>query len=88
MAILRARSDPATITYDIGDYTGILLTVPGGQADYTQNFVGLIVDNSEAFTSITLTMDDTLSGFQYFDESIYTLLSVAAEDCQTHCGWS
>jgi len=72
-------TDPATITYDTGDLSGTLLSVPGGQPEYTQNFLGLIVDEAEAFTSITLTMDDTLSGFQYFDESIYTLLSVAVE---------
>ncbi|MBN2170606.1 MAG: hypothetical protein JW819_04695 [Candidatus Krumholzibacteriota bacterium] len=72
-------TDPATITYDTGTSSGTLLYVPGGQPDYTQNFVGIIADASEAFTSITLTMDDTLSGFQYFDEAIYRLLSVAVE---------
>jgi hypothetical protein len=72
-------TDPATITYDTGAFTGTLLYVPGGQPDYTQNFVGIVADASEAFTSITLTMDDTLSGMQYFDEAIYHLLSVAVE---------
>lgn len=72
-------TEPATITYDTGDFSGTLLYVPGGQPDYTQNFVGIIADAAESFMSITLTMDDTLSGFQYFDEAIYKLVSVSAE---------
>ena len=65
-------TDPVTITYDAGGLTGNLLTVPAGQSDYTQNFLGLIVDSTEAFTTITLTMNDNLSGMQSFDEIIYS----------------
>lgn len=62
----------STILYSAGASSGTLLTVIGGQPDYTQNFVGLIVDPAEAFTSITLTLNDVGSGFQSFDEVIYT----------------
>jgi len=72
-------TDPATITYAAGDHSGTLLYVPGGQPDYTQNFVGIIGTSTESFTSITLTLDDTLSGMQYFDEVIYKLVSVSVE---------
>jgi hypothetical protein len=70
-------NDTVTITYNIGDLTGTLLTVTGPQPDYTQNFVGLTVDSGEAFNLITLTMNDTLSGFQDFDEIIYTPIPAA-----------
>ena len=68
---LTANDDPVYITYDTGNFSGTLLTVTDGQPDYTQNFLGLIVDNDEAFKSITLTLNDNLSGFQSFDEVIF-----------------
>jgi hypothetical protein len=64
--------DPVSITYDTGIHSGTLLSVLAGQPDYTQNFIGLIVDETEAFSSITLTMNDNFSGFQSFDEIIYS----------------
>jgi hypothetical protein len=64
--------ETVTITYDAGGLTGTLLTVTGGQPDYTQNFVGLTVDSAEAFDSITLTFNDNSSGMQWFDEVICT----------------
>lgn len=65
-------TDTVTITYDAGGLTGTLLSVTGGQPDYTQNFVGLTVDGADAFDSITLTFNDNTSGMQYFDEVIYS----------------
>ncbi|MBN1930166.1 MAG: PEP-CTERM sorting domain-containing protein [Desulfobacterales bacterium] len=65
-------NDITTITYDTGINSGTLLTVVGLQPDYTQNFVGLTVDSAEAFTNITLTFNDNLSGMQWFDEVIYS----------------
>lgn len=62
---------PAAITYDAGGFSGTLLSVPAGQPDFTSNFIGLTVDASEAFDSITLRFDDVESGFQAFDEVIY-----------------
>ncbi|MFC1572052.1 hypothetical protein ACFL6M_00475 [Candidatus Eisenbacteria bacterium] len=76
-------TDPATITYDTGLLTGTLLSVPGGQLEYTQNFVGVIVDAGEAFTSITITLDDNLSGMQWFDEVIFTDVSVTLAHSET-----
>jgi hypothetical protein len=64
--------NPTEITYDTGALSGTLLSVPGGQPDFTQNFVGLIVDPSEAFNSITLVLNDVNSGFQSFDEVIFS----------------
>jgi len=64
-------SVPAEITYDTGTRSGTLLAVPNGQPDFSLNFMGLVVKPSDAFTSITLTFDDNLSGFQNFDEVIY-----------------
>lgn len=69
-------TDPVTITYDAGGITGTLLSVVGGQPDFTQNFIGLTVDGAEAFNSITLSFDDVLSGFQDFDEVIYAQAAV------------
>lgn len=66
-------TDPASITYSAGNLSGTLLTVDAGQPDYTQNFVGLTVSPAEAFDAITLTFDDNLSGFQYFDEVLYAV---------------
>lgn len=63
---------PTEITYDTGVLSGTLLSVPGGQPDFTQNFVGLIVDPSEAFNSIALVLNDVNSGFQSFDEVIFS----------------
>jgi len=65
-------STPASITFDTGTSSGTLLTVPGGQPSYTQNFVGIVVDPEDAFTSITLTFDDNESGSQRFDIVHYT----------------
>lgn len=61
-----------TISYDTGSLAGVLLSVVGGQPDFTQNFVGLLVDPAEAFTSITIVLNDNLSGFQDFDEVIFS----------------
>lgn len=72
-------NDPVTITYDTGGLAGTLLTVIGGQPDYTQNFVGLIVDAFDAFTSITITLNDNSSGFQDFDEVIYSRVAQVPE---------
>lgn len=66
-------NDTVSITYTAGSLTGTLFSVTGGQPDFTQNFVGVIVDGIDAFNSITLTMNDNLSGFQDFDEIIYSL---------------
>lgn len=78
-------SEPVEITYDTGTRSGTLLMVPSGQPDFSLNFVGIVVKPDDAFTSITLTLDDNMSGFQNFDEVIYTplpepgfLLSLAA----------
>lgn len=65
-------TDTVTIAYDTGSLSGTLLTITGPQPDYTQNFVGLTVDSADTFTSITLTLNDNLSGFQDFDEVIYS----------------
>jgi PEP-CTERM motif len=64
--------DPVTITFDTGALAGTLLSVVGGQPDYTQNFVGLTVDPGEAFASITLTLNDIGSGFQSFDKVLFS----------------
>lgn len=71
-SFLTEEDGPVTITYDTGTMTGTLLSILGGQPPFTQNFVGLTVDSVDAFTSITLTMNDNLSGFQDFDEVIYS----------------
>jgi len=63
-------SGPATITYDTGTRSGTLLTIPSGQPDFSLNFVGIVLSPADAFSSITLTFDDNLSGFQNFDEVI------------------
>ncbi len=76
---LTVNDPPVTITYDTGGLTGTLLTVSGGQPDFTQNFVGLTVDNIDAFTSLTLTLNDNLSGFQDFDEVIYSKMEPIPE---------
>lgn len=65
-------SDTVTITYDTATLSGTLLSVTGPQPDFTQNFIGLIVDTPDAFTSITLTLNDVQSGFQDFDEVIFS----------------
>jgi hypothetical protein len=66
-------NDPAvSITYQAGGLSGTLLNVLMGQADYTQNFIGLTVDPVDAFSSITLTFTDNQSGMQWFDEVIYS----------------
>jgi hypothetical protein len=70
---------PAAIGYSAGAFSGTLLFVPGGQPDYTQNFVGLIVAPAEAFSSITLTLDDLSSGFQSFDEVIFARQAAIGE---------
>lgn len=67
-----AATDTVTITYDTGNLSGTLLSVTGPQPDFTQNFIGLIVDAPDAFTSITLTLNDVQSGFQDFDEVIFS----------------
>jgi len=69
---LTVNDPPATITFDTGGLAGTLLTVAGGQPGFTQNFVGLTVDGVDAFPSITLTLNDNLSGMQWFDEVIYS----------------
>ena len=69
---LSANDPPVSITYDTGGLSGTLLSIAGGQAEYTQNFIGLTVDPVDAFASITLTLNDNLSGFQSFDEVIYS----------------
>jgi hypothetical protein len=69
---LTANDPPVSIAYSAGGLAGTLLTVGTGQPDFTQNFVGLIVDGADAFASITLTLNDNLSGFQDFDEVIYS----------------
>jgi hypothetical protein len=74
---LGANHPPARIVYEAGPNRGTLLSVEGEQTDYTQNFVGVIVDPGEAFASIRLTLDDINSGFQSFDEVIYS--QVAAQ---------
>ena len=68
-----------TIAYDTGGLTGTLFSIIGPQPDYTQNFVGLTVDGADAFTSITLTLNDINSGFQYFDEVIYSQVAPIPE---------
>ena len=79
-------NDVSTILYSAGGSSGTLLTVVGGQPDYTQNFVGLIVDPAEGFVSITLTLNDVGSGFQSFDDDwkdtktlVRTLVDVASK---------
>lgn len=74
---LTANDPVATITYTAGALAGTLLTVFAGQPDYTQNFIGLTVDPADAFTSITLTLNDNLSGFQDVDEIIYSSTAAA-----------
>jgi len=69
---LTANDRPVSIAYQAGAQSGTLLTVLAGQPEYTQNFIGLTVDPTDAFTSITLTFNDNLSGYQWFDEVIYT----------------
>ena len=76
---LNANDGPVFITYNTGSLTGTLLTVVAGQPDYTQNFVGLTVDAVDAFTSITLTMNDNLSGFQDFDKVMYSQVAPVPE---------
>lgn len=73
-------TEPATITYDTGTHSGTLLEVPSGQPADAKNFVGLVVCPSAAFSSITLTFDDNYSGFQWFDEVIYTTVDVPPPD--------
>ena len=65
-------SEPVSIVYDTGTDSGTLLVVPSGQPDHTANFVGVVVCSEAAFDSITLTLDDNMSGFQWFDEVIYS----------------
>jgi len=72
-------TDLATITYNTGSLTGTLLSIIGGQPDYTQNFVGLTVDSGDALSTITLTINDNLSGFQDFDEVIYSQATAVPE---------
>ena len=72
-------SEPVSITYDTGTESGTLLVVPNGQPDYTSNFLGIVVCSGSAFDSITLTFDDNASGFQQFDEVIYSLAPMS--DC-------
>lgn len=69
---LTANDPVATVTYNTGTLTGTLLTVFAGQPDYTQNFIGLTVDAADAFNTITLTLNDNLSGFQDVDEVIFS----------------
>jgi hypothetical protein len=65
-------SEPVSIAYDTGTESGTLLVVPSGQPDETSNFVGIVVCSGSAFDSITLTLDDNDSGFQRFDDVIYS----------------
>lgn len=76
---LTANDPAASITYQAGGLSGTLLSVLMGQADYTQNFIGLTVDPVDAFSSITLTFNDNLSGMQWFDEVIYSQEAKAPE---------
>lgn len=64
--------EAASITFDIGALSGTLLSVVGGQPDYTLNFIGLTVNPEEAFSSITLTLNDMSSGFQSFDRVLFS----------------
>lgn len=75
--------DPVTITFDTGALTGTLLSVVGGQDDYTQNFIGLTVSPGEAFGSITLTLNDITSGFQSFDRVLFSAQQAAIPEPAT-----
>ncbi len=72
-------NNPVTIAYSAGGPAGILLSILGGQPDFTQNFVGLTVDAVDAFSSISITLNDNLSGFQDFDEVIYSQVAAIPE---------
>lgn len=75
--------EAVTITFDTGVLAGTLLSVVGGQDDFTQNFIGLTVNPGEAFGSITLTLNDTSSGFQSFDRVLFSAQPAAIPEPAT-----
>lgn len=69
---LEQRQGPWTVRYQAGSLSGVLFSTLLAQPEYTVNFMGLTVDDGDAFSSITLSFNDVASGTQMFDEVIYT----------------